>query len=49
MELETRYATLSYNTNHSLSPEFSIFAPAAAWTYLFRIENIKELCQLADR
>ena len=29
VDLETRYATLSYGIGHNLSPELSTFAPSA--------------------
>ena len=47
VDLETRYATLSYSIGHNLSPELSTSAPLAPWLLLksdFGIGALQQIC-----
>ena len=42
MDLETRYATLSYNTDYNLSTGLSTFSPSPVWSNLYQIKHTKK-------
>ena len=47
MDLETRYATLSYNTDYNLSTGLSTFSHSPVWSDLYQIKHTKKTYQLA--